>query len=215
MLNDKDNKKKLTKEYINNEIKKCYPTEDVAELAERLGITITNLRSKARRLGVSRAFVNDIVGGRKVCACCKQMLPVSAFRVDKYQRSNLDYYCKECRQKTLDESFKAREKLKNCINNSKPTKFDGKVDLGFHKGKKRNHPFIDINGVEVLICKSCERAKPLTTEFFYQDKKSSHGFKNYCKCCEKKLKKARTAKAKAEQNLKAMQQSLLDDKKGV
>ena len=198
---DDDVKKKLTKEYINSEIKRCYPTEDVAALAERLQLTITNLRSKARRLGVSRSFVNDIVGGRKVCSCCKLMLPVSQFRVDKYQRSNLDYYCKECRQKTLDDSFKAKEKLKNCINNSKPIKADGKIDYGFHKGKKRNHPYIDENGVEVLVCKSCERAKPLTAENYYRDKKSSHGFKNYCKSCENRLKKARKAKAEAEKFL--------------
>lgn len=206
MLNEHNefNDVKLTKEYINNEIRRCYPTEDVAALADRLNLTITNLRAKARRLNVKRQFVNDIVGGKKVCSCCKLVLPVSSFRVDKYQRSQLDYYCKECRQATIDNSYKAKENLKNCINNTDALKDNGKVDLGFHKGKKRNYPFFK-DGVKMLRCKSCERAKPLTAEHFYVDKKASHGFKNYCKQCDRKLKSARKAKAETMKFLNEIQ----------
>ena len=54
----------LKKSDINNEIRRCYPTEDSVALAKRLGLTVNNLRRKAARMQIKKirpTITNEII----------------------------------------------------------------------------------------------------------------------------------------------------------
>ena len=163
-----------SKEYINNQIIAKYPTANVEKLAKELGLTLTNLRVKARRLGIRRQFVNDIIDGKKKCPTCGFMKSVgldggyNAFRVDCYQKSNLDYMCKSCR--SIYEKIDRKDT-------------DCKHSLAFGKGKKQNKVIMH-EGKPYLRCKSCDVVLPLSHEYYNIDSKMSHGHRNTCRTCE-------------------------------
>lgn len=153
------------KEYINNEIIINYSTEDSKLLADRLGITLNYLRVKAKR-----TIVNKIVNQTKLCPCCNHMLPVHQFNRDKYQPNQIDYWCKECRNKAK-------------INNISKKNHS----MAFGKKKSRN-PIIKINGVDCLRCKGhCGKIKPLHQ--FHVASANVSGHKNFCKQCISDKKK--------------------------
>lgn len=155
-----------SKEFINSQIIKYYATEDSVKLAYRLGITVEHLRVKARRLGVKKIRVNEIIDGKKKCPHCSLMKDLECFHRDVYQANSYSYYCKTCR----------------AIINRKQLKPAPEVDsLAFNKGKKPNEVMI-INDREYLKCKNCEVVQPLTE--YSLDNKMSHGHRNTCKSCE-------------------------------
>ena len=85
----------LKKSQINDEIRRCYPTEDSIVLANRLGLTPNNLRRKAARMQIKKirpTITNEIIGGMKLCPNCSKMKPLDKFNKDKYQPNNLDYW---------------------------------------------------------------------------------------------------------------------------
>lgn len=177
-MNKKEKQTKIN--FINRQIKAHYATEDPLKLAERLGITLSNLRVKAKRLGVSRSFVNDIVDGQfKLCPHCGMTLPIGNFNRDKFQRSGYDYYCRTCRNiKKIQKAHRKQEE--NCKNHSLDPK--AKVDMAFKRGKEAN-PIVMQNGIQMLRCKSCMTLKELDN--FHNDKRNVTGKKNYCKTCLK------------------------------
>lgn len=163
----------MDKKLMNDEIIKCYETEDITALAKRLGITVVNLRKKASRLGVKKSTIsNKIIDNKKRCACCGQWLEIDKFNKDKYQPNGLDYYCKKCRTTKPKKSVtKTVSKNKNSHNDS---------NMSFHK-KKTHNPIVIVDGIECLRCKSCEQIKPL--DQFHKDKNNKSGHKNFCKSC--------------------------------
>ena len=85
----------MKKSQINDEIRRCYPTEDSVVLANRLGLTPNNLRRKAARMQVKKirpTITNEIVDGKKLCPKCCKIKDVSQFNKDKYQPNDLDYW---------------------------------------------------------------------------------------------------------------------------
>lgn len=85
----------MKKSDLNNEIRRCYPTEDSDILAKRLGLTVNNLRRKAARMQVKKirpTITNEIVDGKKLCPKCCKVKDVSQFNKDKYQPNDLDYW---------------------------------------------------------------------------------------------------------------------------
>lgn len=153
------------KEYINAQIIKYYPTENSIKLADRLGISVSHLRVKARRLGVKKIRVNEIINGKKKCPHCGLMRDIECFDRDVYQANFYSYFCKTCRSilRKVDKIEKEPD------------------TLGFGKGKKANEVVI-INDKEYLKCKSCNRTQPITE--YSLDRKMSHGHRNTCKACE-------------------------------
>lgn len=168
-----------SKEYINNQIKKHYADCDIEELARKLGITVANLRVRARRLGVSRKFVNDIIDNAfKYCPHCQQTLPLAQFNKDNYQRSGYDYYCRTCRQIKKMNKVKGYEKPE-----PRETYDIQPKNLAFNVDKKPN-PIIETpDGQKLLRCKSCGIEKPL--DDFHKDTRNKSGRKNFCKSCLK------------------------------
>lgn len=163
------NKNILTKErkaYVNAQIIAHYPEEPTKLLADRLGITVAHLRIKARRLGVRKKRVNDVIDGKKKCPHCGLMRDVECFNRDSYQANNFDYYCRTCR--TI---LKRIEDINNGNNDS----------LAFNKGKYPNEVII-IDDRAYLKCKSCDRVQPI--DEYSLDRKMSHGHRNTCKACE-------------------------------
>lgn len=161
----------MNREYINSEIWKYYRVENTSELAKRLGLTVTNLRKKASRLGIKKDLKTNkiVVGEYKLCSRCKKILPISSFRKDKYQPNNLDYNCKECRKKFLRIIQKSTKEKNLCTKS-----------MAFGKKKTRN-PVLLVEGEQCLRCKSCEKILPI--ENFHRDKNNHHGHKNFCKSC--------------------------------
>lgn len=85
----------LKKNQINDEIRRCYPTEDSDILAKRLGLTVNNLRRKAARMHVKKiraTVTNEIINGMKLCPNCSKMKSIDKFNKDKYQPNDLDYW---------------------------------------------------------------------------------------------------------------------------
>lgn len=164
----------MNNEYIKHEIREYYKRENTIKLAKRLGLTVTNLRKKASRLGIKKeAKTNKImVGESKLCSRCKKILPVSEFRKDKYQLNGLDYNCKSCRKLALTHKTVLKTVLK--------PKNNSQNSIKFNKSKKHN-PVITVNGIESLKCKACENIKPLNQ--FHKDKNNLSGHKNFCKSC--------------------------------
>lgn len=165
---------------MNNEILKCYETEDITALAERLGITVVNLRKKASRLGVKKTTVsNKIVDNKKRCACCNKWLDISNFNHDKYQPNGLDYYCKSCRKtkpKSVTKTVEVVNKpVTKTVNKNKSTSVKLNVN-------HRRLQTILVNGVESRTCKKCNATKPLTD--FYEGK-------GVCKACILQAKRER------------------------
>lgn len=166
------------KDYLNQQIKLFYATEESEALAKRLGISLSNLRVKAKRLGVKRGLrtiTNEIINGEKLCPKCCKVLPVEDFNKDKYQPNKIDYWCRECRNKTKN-NLKVKPTNKPKKNNS----------LAFSKKKTRN-PVIMINGILSLKCKSCKKYKPV--DDFHIDNRNISKHKNFCKVCISKKKK--------------------------
>ena len=164
---------KKSKEFINSQIVKYYATTDSIVLASRLGLTIGNLRTKARRLGVKKIRVNEIINGKKKCPHCNLMKSVEAFRRDKYQPNCYDYYCKSCRAilKKIDDKVKCK---KHGI------EYHG--SLAFNKGKNIN-PVIFHDNKPFMVCKSCEVELPLE-EFNIDRNNTTSGHRNTCRTCE-------------------------------
>lgn len=159
------------KEYINSQIIKYYAETDTVLLARRLGLTVGNLRTKARRLGVRKIRVNEIINGKKKCPHCTQMKSVEAFRRDKYQANCYDYYCKSCRAIIK----KKQDGLMN-------TKAIEKNSLAFGKGKAVN-PIVYKDDEPYLLCKSCEVLLPIE-EFNKDNANATSGRRNTCRTCE-------------------------------
>lgn len=179
----------MKKSDLNNEIRRCYPTEDSDILAKRLGLTVNNLRRKAARMGIKKiraTITNEIVNNKKLCPKCCKIKDVSQFNKDKYQPNDLDYWCRECREKARKKSIETVQK--DSLLSSKVSK-NGSMSFGI---KKTHNPIIkvlDLNGnlVDGLKCKGdyCNHSeKPLTE--YYPDVNNSNGHKNICKYCMKK-----------------------------
>ena len=160
-----------------------YIEEDVLTLSIELGISETNLRVRASRLGIKKGSIsNRIVDGNyKKCSRCKCVKALECFRRDKYQPSGYDYNCIECREESKKIKEMDIEERRALYNDYDPAR----VDMSFNKGNKQNK-IIERNGVQYLKCKSCNQY--LTLDYFHKDKKASHGHKNYCKHCIKRKK---------------------------
>lgn len=168
-----------SKEYINNQIIKHYATADIEELAKKLGITVANLRVKARRLGLARQFSNDIIDDAfKYCPHCQRTLPLADFNKDKYQRSGYDYYCRTCRNIKKMNKLRGYEKPEA----KEPVQIQPK-NLAFNVDKKPNPVIETPDGKKLLKCKSCGTEKHL--DEFHKDSRNKSGRKNFCKTCLK------------------------------
>lgn len=189
-------------EFINQEIKAKYSTEDSIELAKKLGITLAYLRVKAKRLGVkkgSRSITNEIVNGEKLCPKCCKMLTIDNFNKDKYQPNGLDYWCRSCRAKSINEKKKKTE-MHISLNKNKFENVQTSMAFGIKKTYNPIIKILDDNGkiIDGLKCKGdfCNHAeKPLSE--FYQDKNNSNGYKNVCKYCMKMKSKQNKEKQRA------------------
>lgn len=189
-------------EFINQQIREKYTTEDSIELAKKLGITLAYLRVKAKRLGVkkgSRSITNEIVNGEKLCPKCCKMLTIDNFNKDKYQPNGLDYWCRACRSKAISTKKKKTE-MHISLNKNKFENVQTSMAFGV---KKTHNPIIKIlddNGkiVDGLKCKGdfCNHTeKPLNE--FYPDKNNINGYKNICKYCMKMKSKQNKEKQRA------------------
>lgn len=166
---------------MNDEILKYYETEDITALAERLGITVVNLRKKASRLGVKKTTVsNKIVNDKKLCACCGKWFDISNFNKDKYQPNGLDYYCKTCRKTKSKPVTKTVEVVKKSVTKTVSKNESNSVRLNVNHKRLQT---ILVNGVESRTCKKCANTKPLTD--FYEGK-------GVCKACILQAKKERS-----------------------
>lgn len=176
----------MDRKTMNEEIIKCYATEDITALAERLGITVVNLRKKASRLGVKKTTIsNKIVDNKKRCACCHEWLDISNFNRDKYQPNGLDYYCKSCRKTKPKPVIETVDKpVTKTVNKSESN------SVKLNVNHKRLQTII-VDGVESRICKKCNNTKALT-EFY--------AGKGVCKACILQAKKERL-KAKKESKI--------------
>lgn len=174
----------MNKIEINNEIKKCYPTEDSEILAKRLGLSVNNLRRKAARMKIKKirpTITNEIIDGMKLCPNCSKVKLLDKFNKDKYQPNNYDYWCRECRLKAKDKDIKTVQK--DSLTTSKVSQ-SGSMAFGI---KKTYNPIIMINDNPYLKCKGdfCNNSiKPLSE--FYADSGNNNGVKNICKYCMKK-----------------------------
>lgn len=178
------------KEFINQQIKSKYSTEDSIELAKKLGITLAYLRVKAKRLGVkkgSRSITNEVVNGEKLCPKCCKMLAIENFNKDKYQPNGFDYWCRACRSKAISTKKKKTE-MHISLNKNKFKNVHKSMAFGI---KKTHNPIIKVLDSEGKImdglkCKGdfCNHSeKPLYE--FYKDKNNINGYKNVCKYCMK------------------------------
>lgn len=149
-----------------------YSTHDTNKIAKKFNTTADNIRHIAKRLGLKKQFVNDIIENKKICSTCKEVLPISHFYKDKYQKSNLRYECKKC-----FNALKQITKKKNIEN--KVISYESSYN---HLDKKKN-PVIYKNNIAGLKCKVCEQWKPLNE--YYKNKKMESGHLNSCKVCEK------------------------------
>lgn len=168
---------KRSKEFINNQILKHYPTENLNALALRLGISVHYLTVKANRLGVKRKIVNEIVNGKKFCPHCKRTISIEFFNRDKYQPNGYDYYCRSCRH--IKNLIKNKHKPKRKIE-----RFSNDNSLAFNLNRYQNPSYIDLlDNRRKIKCKYCGLGKPI--EEFSVDNKMSHGRMNFCKTCQK------------------------------
>lgn len=160
-----------SKEFINNQIIKYYATTDSTALASRLNISVGYLRVKARRLGVRKIRVNEIINGKKRCPFCGLIKDIEAFNRDKYQCNSYDYYCRSCRAIKKQLEIISQQKQNSSYTGS----------LAFNKGKKQNF-IISKDGKDYLKCKSCEVLLPVSE--FNADRQNHHGLRNTCRTCE-------------------------------
>ncbi len=179
-------------EFINQQIREKYTTEDSIELAKKLGITLAYLRVKAKRLGVkkgSRSITNEIVNGEKLCPKCCKMLTIDNFNKDKYQPNGLDYWCRACRSKAISTKKKKTEMHISLNLNSKRSE-EVRTSMAFGITKTHNPiiKILDNDGkiIDGLRCKGdfCNHSKKPLSEF-YRDENNSNGHKNVCKYCMK------------------------------
>lgn len=196
-------KNKEQRDYINNQIKTYYSTEDSVQLSRRLGITLEYLRVRAKRLHCkkgTRTITNEIINGEKLCPNCGKILPLNNFNKDKYQPNNLDYWCRSCRHNAHNAILKKNETAKNNkILDS--TRVVNNMAFGVKKTRNPIIRVLDNSGkiVPGLKCKICLKEKPL--QDFYKlhkdDTDDTFKRKNICIECMKerrelnKLKKQR------------------------
>lgn len=179
----------MKRSQLNDEIRRCYPRENSEILAQRLGLTVNNLRRKAARLGVKKireVITNHITNGRKLCPNCSKIKPIEEFNADKYQPNNLDYWCRECRN---NARLKASETVQKDSFNKDKVSRNGSMGFGVKKTRNPIIKVIDEHGnlVDGLKCKGdfCNHSeKPLSE--YYPDSSNSNGYKNICKYCLKK-----------------------------
>ena len=179
----------MKKNQINDEIRRCYPTEDSIVLAQRLGLTPNNLRRKASRLGIKKnkvTITNEIINGKKLCPKCCKIKEVSQFNKDKYQPNNYDYWCRECREKARKKAIETVHKdslLKDKVSQN------GSMKFGIQKTRNPIIKVINEHGnlVDGLRCKGdfCNHSKKPLNEY-YPDSNNINGVKNICKYCMKK-----------------------------
>ncbi|WP_415277101.1 hypothetical protein, partial [Clostridium perfringens] len=62
----------MNNEYIKEQIREYYEGEDNTKLAKRLGLTVSNLRKKASRLGLKKQLKTNrvVIGEGKLCSKC-------------------------------------------------------------------------------------------------------------------------------------------------
>lgn len=181
----------MKKNQINDEIRRCYPTEDSIVLAQRLGLTPNNLRRKASRLGIKKnkvTITNEIISGKKLCPKCCKIKDVSQFNKDKYQPNNYDYWCRECREKARKKAIETvhKDSLHDNRSNNKNMAFGV---------KKTKNPVITVifNGLEVkgYKCKVCTIDKPYSA-FYKLHKSDPDDTLNRKNICIKCIKERRT-----------------------
>jgi hypothetical protein len=64
---------------------------------------------------MSGANGQDLVtGGRKLCACCRQFLPLETFSPKALARSGLDSWCRPCRAENL-RAWRAKRKCQDRV----------------------------------------------------------------------------------------------------
>ena len=188
----------IKKSDLNNEIRRCYPRENSEILAQRLGLTVNNLRRRAARLGIKKireTITNHITNGRKLCPNCSKMKSLDEFNKDKYQPNDLDYWCRECREKARNKPTKTVQK--DSFNKDKAL---NKGSMAFGVKKTRNPIiWITVNGISVkgLKCKACGIKKPL--QAFYKlhknDPDDTEQRKNVCiRCMQERRKLNKTNK---------------------
>lgn len=181
-------KNKEQRDYINNQIKTYYSTEDSVQLSRRLGITLEYLRVRAKRLNCkkgTRTVTNEIINGEKLCPNCGKILPIQDFNRDKYQPNNYDYWCRSCRHNAI---LKKNETAKN---NKISDSTRGVNNMAFGVKKTRNPivRILDDRGILVLglKCKACLKEKPLSDFYKLHRDDSDDTFKrkNICIQCMK------------------------------
>lgn len=181
-------KSKEQKDYINQQIKTYYSTEDSVQLARRLGITLAYLRVRAKRLHCkkgTRTITNEIINGKKLCPNCGKILPLEDFNKDKYQPNNLDYWCRSCRHNAISKKNQTVEN--NKISNN--TRVVNTMAFGVKKTRNPIIKVLDDEGRIVLglKCKACLKEKPLSD--FYKlhrdDSDDTFNRKNICIQCMK------------------------------
>ncbi len=180
---------------LNDEIRRCYPRENSEILAKRLGLTVTNLRRKAARLGVKKIrdiITNEIVDGKKLCPHCSRILSLDKFNRDRYQANGYDYWCRECRLKNRIKPSKTAIKDSLKIEETS-SELPRSMAFGVKKTRNPIVRVLDDRGRIVLglKCKACLKEKPLSDFYKLHRDDSDDTFKrkNICIQCMKEKRK--------------------------
>jgi len=165
----------IKEQIINN-----YPFLDNEILADKLGISVVNLRRKASVLGIKKASPYEIYNGKKLCSICEKQLPIEEFFKDSWNKSGYRYECKSCYEKKHGKQQEAPAPEEPKVNNYKSkTLYETKV-LVTHRPM---NPIVYQGGIKGKVCNGCKTWKPLTD--YGKDKKGIAGVRARCKECYK------------------------------
>ena len=178
----------MASDYVKNEIRANYTSEDLDSLSKRLNIKKDTVRKIANRMGLTRRKIvsNAIVDGFKKCCVCGKMLPLHFFTTDPGAPNGYDYRCKKCKYAKKETCPEVCQNDKN-----KRPKVCQKHDMAFGVSKKRN-PIMMVmdehgNWVKGKKCKGCGMDKPLIVfhKLHKEDPDDTEKRKNICKICLK------------------------------
>lgn len=178
----------MASDYVKNEIRANYTTEDLDSLSRRLGLKKDTVRKIANRMGLTRRKIisNAIIDGTKKCCICGEWFPLSHFTRDPGAPNQLDYRCKKCKYAPKKICPEVCQK-----DTSSRTEVCQKHDMAFGVKKTRNPiiMFVDEHGNYVVgkRCKGCGKNKPVTAfnKLHKSDPDDTTRRKNICKQCIK------------------------------
>jgi hypothetical protein len=112
-----------------------------------------------------RQYEKNLDKGTKTCSKCKIEFPMTTkyFGIRKSSKDGFKSYCKKCENEYIES-----HKNPNIKSRPKP----------FYKDKQL-----------VKVCIKCGEVLPVTSEYFWENKKCKNGFMNVCKKCKSQYTK--------------------------